>query len=376
MVDVFHQEKHAPIEIAQVPDAPKPVSSDWSPTDPAGTARTLAGKVREERRASIERAVRGETRERSPSGQFQTKQERYDRQVGSEREKASTRGSVRAAAEKVGHVPTRDENVSSRAELRKAVQTLEQRYPGRRASDFIKTAKEWEAAYKVDPVGTREKILEQYAKVSPENFRDVKEPEKARGARGSVRQAMRDHEIMADLAAFEKEFGSKLPGVLSELVRHDAALVNDPVGTSARLAASYGAPTTPAQQAQYEQRQHQERARAQDSANMNRAFDIIIQHKVLPGFETEAMQHAIADVLTSKGFQRTGDRLEDLKRAHAQVMASKTVADRAAGRGNRHFAAGQKSIHGAPSAAQDSTRSSIRPAAGVRAAINRARGRA
>lgn len=400
----------APVEMA-LPDVapPKPVSSDWSggsdwqrhgegkairderrgsiaaarakvegkyePSTASrlrenrpSTATAYSAKVREERRGVIERAAakvreRDEPGKSSSSTQFMTKQERLARETGSEAERRSVRGVVAKAAEKVGAVPTREETLAARAELRKAVETLRQRYPGKTASDFVKIAKDWDAAYKTDPVGTRERILEAYARVSPENTRDFVEPEKAKGARGSVRQAMRDQEDAADLAEFEKEFGSKLPAVLSELVRHDEALRRDPVGTSARLAANYNAPVTPRQEAEYVARQQAEQARQEQARIVHHGLAQIIERKLLPGLDDEKTLHAIADVLESKDFKRTGDRGKDLEKAHAIVMANQAKApadDR-----------GTKSISGAPSAPR-----AAREPTGVRGSINRAKAKA
>ena len=48
MTDIFHQEANAPIEQAPLDVAPPPpVKSDWSATDPAATARDVAGKNRQ-----------------------------------------------------------------------------------------------------------------------------------------------------------------------------------------------------------------------------------------------------------------------------------------------------------------------------------------
>jgi hypothetical protein len=371
MTDIFHQEANAPIEMA-LPEAalPKPVGSDWSPTTESAAERDgkTAGKVNNERRDALKNA-----RAKVEAKGYQTRQERldkanksYDRDTGSRRERESTKGAVARAIEKSGYAPSRDEANSGRSELRTAVETLAQRYPGKKASDFVATAKQWDAEYCRDPVGTREKILETYAAVSPSNFRDAVQSEKGHGVRGALQQARRDQEIASDLAAFEKEFGNKLPGVLSELVKHDADLVNDPAGTSARLAANYGAPVTLAQQAAYEAKQHQERARQQDAANVNKALDMFIQR----GIGDEAMMHEIADVLESKTFSRSNDKGDNFKRAYHQV-----VAQRANKAGNR-YAKGNatKSIHGAPSAAHEATRSA--GTGGVRDSIGRARGRA
>lgn len=366
----------APQEYARgslVPSS-SPVGSDWSEK-----RRDKEATQRQELRSTIKGArtkveARGEGAERP----HMTKRERLaqaeskgTRLTGSEDERRDTRSTVRKAMEKLGYddVSDREENVSARGEMRKAVETLEQRYPGRKASDFVKTAKDWEAAYRADPVGTREKILEQYAKVSPENFRDVKESEKAPGARGSVRQAMRDHEMMSDLAQFEKEFGNKLPAVLSELVRHDAALVNDPVGTSARLAANYSAPVTAEQQRAYEAKQAQEAHQRQDSANVHRAIELVIQHNVLPHMDDDAVLNGIADVLISPSFKRTGDRLQDLRNAHAAVMARKANS---AGNRYANSGAGNRSINGAPSTSGGPGREARASQTAVGKAVSRA----
>lgn len=383
MTDIFHAEANAPVEMAIAPEAPRPVSVDWAmpavaedgkrdrADRRAAISKAVAARRGEDapperkgaisdRRAAIHRAAekvaaRGDAPLRRGDGQFT----KTMRDTGSESERASTRGSVAKAMEKVGQVASREETLSGRDEMRKAVETLRQRYPLSKPSAFVRIAKEWDADFKKDPVGTRDKMLELYAKASPDNFRPFEEPEKERGARGSVRQAMRDHADMSDLAEFEKEFGGRLPAVLSELVRHDTAMVNDPAGTSARLAANYGAPVTERQAVAYEQRQHQERARQQDAANVHRALDLIVQHKVLPHMDDEATLNAIATKLAEKTFKRTGDRLADLKAAHAAVMADRanaTSADK-----------GSRSITGGPSPGR-----AAKDPPGVRGAVARA----
>lgn len=352
MTDIFHQEANAAAEALPAAALPPPVKSDWSATDPAAEiAGKNAGKTREQRRATIEAA-----RDRV-NAKYETKGERLakaspgTRDAGSLRERNDTRDTLVKAAKTVGHVPGREENISGREELRKAVETLSKRYPGRKASDFVKIAREWESGFKTDPIGMREKLLETYAAVSPENFpEEPKEDTKEEPKRGpsrprdSVRRAMADHATASDLVDFEKEFGGKLPAMLAELVKHDKALVDDPVGASARLSIAYGAPATERQQVAYEQRQAQQRAQQQDSQNVHRALDLIVQHKVLDGFDDDATMSAVADVLESKDFKRTGDRLADLKAAHLTVMNRRANSTR--------HAAGGKSISGAPSLRQ------------------------
>ncbi len=346
MTDIFQVEANA--AAAAEPEAspaalPKPVKSDW-----LDASRDMQSKVKAERRGVIE-AARDKI-----EAKYTTKAERLskaseDRDVASPKERAATLGLVRKAMEKVGYQPQgekvsdRDASNAGRSEMREAVKALQARYPGKKASEFVKIAKDWEAGFREDPVSMREKLLETYARVSPENFRDEKKEEaKQHGPskpRDSVRRAMADFANSSDLAEFEKEFQGKLPGVLAELVKHDAALVNDPVGASARLAAAYGAPVTERQQVAFEQKRQAEQHRAQDTQNVSRALDMIVQHNVLPGMDDDATLNAIADELGK--MPRTGDRLADLKAAHAAVMAGRSSA--------KHSAAASKSIKGAPS---------------------------
>lgn len=374
MTDIFHAEANAPIEIAPLDVAPPaPVKSDWSAMNP-GVAQDA--KMRGERRGAIEAARAKVEGGWTRPGQL-TKAERLaqanskgDRETSSSKERHAIRGSVQRAMEKVSPGVDRDEARAARSEMRTAVETLRQRYPGRSASDFVKIAKDWDASYKADPVGTREKILEQYASVSPENFRDFKAPEKASGARGSVRQAIQDQKDATDLAPFEKEFGHKLPAVLAELVRHDTALVNDPVGTSARLAANYGSPVTAAQEQAYVQKRAAEQHRTQELATVDSGLRTIIERKLLPGLDDEATLHAIAAALEemNKKSERTGDRGKDFQRAHAHVMAARTAA--------KQDDRGSKSISGGPSTSGGPGRDqSGRNRTAVGAAVSRAAGR-
>jgi hypothetical protein len=370
MTDVFHQEANAPIEMA-LPDValPKPVKSDWSPQDPAAQARTQQGKERQERRGAIE-AARAKVESGWTRPGHQTKSERLaaaaskgDRDTGSPKERASTRSSIQRAMAKVNEQPSPEE--LNRPETRKDREAFKARYPGVKASELFARSEQWEKDFRADPVATRERIFQTYAEVSPQNFKETVETEKEHGVRGSVRQAQADQADLADLKPYMDKYGKNFPHILSQLQKFDADMIADPAGVSARLAANYGAPVTESQIDAYQQKRGAEQHRAQDSANVDKAIGLIIEHKVLEGMESAAMQNAIADVLLSKDFQRTGDRFGDLKRAHAHVMAGRTAAKQD-DRGNR-------SISGAPStsngAGRDQTR---RNQTAVGSAVSRA----
>lgn len=369
MTDVFHQEANVPIEQAPLDVAPPAaVKSDWSATDPAATKRDLAGKERETRRSSIA-AARAKVESGWKRPQHETKAERLARpdsdgrrQTGGLEERRSTLSSVQKAIRALEDVPSDKDFALSRKD-RDAIRA--------RHGDvgkFVQNAESWDKEFKKDPVATRERLLEIYTKVSPANFAEHQEVEKGHGVRGSIQQAQRDAADQRSLAAAEAKYGKNFPAILAQLQRFDADLIADPVGGSARLAANMGAPVTAAQEQQYTQKRAAEQHRAQDSANVSKALDMVVQHGVLPGFEDERVQHAIADVLESKSFQRTGNRLEDLKRAHAQVMQGRTAA--------KQDDRGSKSISGAPSTSSGNGRDQTgRNQTPVGSAVSRAFGK-
>lgn len=372
-MDIFHQEANAPIEMA-LPDVapPKPVTSDWSAKTPWEGSDGEA-KARHDRRGSIA-AARAKVEAGWTRPGHLTKAERLaqaetkgDRHTGSLNERNSTRSSVQRAMEKVSSVPSDKE--LNQPDSRRDREAFKARYPGVKASELFARSEKWEADFKKDPVGTRERILETYSGVSPQNFKDAVEPEKGHGVRGSVRQAQADQADLADLKPYMDKYGKNFPHILAQLQKFDADMIADPVGVSARLAANYGAPVTAAQQKVYEANRAAEQHRAQDSANVHKALDLIVQHNVLPGFEDEATLSAVADVLESKTFQRTGNRLEDLKRAHAHVMQGRAAA--------KQNDRGSKSISGAPSTSNGTGRdqSGRRNQTAIGAAVSRAAGR-
>ena len=153
------------------------------------------------------------------------------------------------------------------------------------------------------------RFSEQYASVSPENFRDFKETEKLPGGADRSGRRFRTRRTRQTLLRSRRNSDTNCRLSLPNWFATILPLVSDPVGASARLAANYGSPVTEAQQRTYQQKQAAEQHRVQDSANVHKALDLIVQHNVLPGFEDEAVANAVADVLENKAFQRTGNRL-------------------------------------------------------------------
>lgn len=371
-MDIFHQEANAPIEQAPLDVAPpSPVKSDWSAMNP-GVAQDA--KLRQDRRSSIAAAVsKVESGWKRP--QHQTKAERLsqpaskgdrDTDTGGLKARRAVTSAVQRAIEKVAGIASDKE--LNQPETRKDREAFKTRYPNAKLSELFERSEKWDADFKKDPVGTRERILQTYAGVSPQNFKEVVEHEKAPGVRGSIQQAQRDQADLENLKPHMAKWGKNFPHILSQLQKFDADMIADPAGTSARLAAGYGAPVTESQIESYKQKRAAEEHRAQDSANVHKALEFAIQRNVLPGMENEAVQNAIADVLESKSFARTGNRLEDLQRAHAQVM-QRRAAPAQNDRGSRSISGGS------PTASHDSTRSSVRPASGARAAVQRAFGK-
>jgi hypothetical protein len=229
----------------------------------------------------------------------------------------------------------------------------------------MKRSEQWQKEFESDPVATREKIMTAYLAVSPQNFAETHPPEKAETARESIRQAQRERDELAALAPYVERYGKNFPHILAQLQKFDRDLIADPVGVSARLAANAGAPVTETQQRAYEAKLQAQAHQAKDSANVHRAIEMIIEHNVLPDMGNDATLHAIADVLSDKNFKRTGDRLQDLRNAHANVMARKANSE-----GNR-YDPGSRSIGGAPSTSGDDGRDG-RSRTAVGAAVSRA----
>lgn len=213
-------------------------------------------------------------------------------------------------------------------DVRKARRELRDRFPGHSLASRLESFEKWEEAFKRDPIGTREAIMAEYLKMAPQNFSKSKEREYSKDIRGSIDRAEENARDVADLKPYMDKYGKNFPHLLKQLNSIEADLIADPVGTSARLAATYGAPATEAQQQQHEQQQAQQQYRERRVADMHKAFDLIVQHKIMPGIESPELQDKIADVLESKDFVRTGDPLQDLRTAYVVAQMDVQIAEK------------------------------------------------
>jgi hypothetical protein len=264
-------------------------------------------------------------------------------------------------------------------EAREHRQALRAKYPGADLGKVFAAFEAWDEAFKKDPVATRQMLLDQYLKTSPENFAKAKPREYQQGVRGSIERAREDQRDLEELAPHIEKHGSKFTHFMRQLVELDAAMTNDPVGTSARLAANYGALNAPAKQA-HQQPQEQprpikplhERTPEEDFSNVYEAVGRIVESRdhpsvAMPGIENEDVLNGIADALTNGAVKRTADRMADLRAAYALVMKSRE--DQQAEQ-QRSIERGSKSIVGVPSTTVPAARSS-RP---IQAAVSRAMG--
>lgn len=228
-------------------------------------------------------------------------------------------------------------------ESREHRQALRSRYPGASLGDVMAQFEQWETAFRRDPVTTREEIMASYLKYSPQNFTKAKDREYEAGAGGSVERAEESQRDMQELKPYLEKYGKHFPFLMRQLVEFDKGMMDDPVGTSARLAANYGALDAPPSQqvqtlAQPAPQQHQV---PEHMASVHQGLELAIQTNVLPGLERPEIQEAVAVALESGAVPRTGDRFVDLKAAHAFVVKRLNEKPQRAARGS-------KSISGAP----------------------------
>lgn len=125
-----------------------------------------------------------------------------------------------------------------------------------------------------------------------------------------------DAEEFLDSAAARAELkkmfpGQKLSAITKNLVQIICNLQDDPLGTSARMAANYGAPVTAMQQQAWEQAQHASQQVGQ-AAGLIQHFAAQAQH--FPHFDL--LREDMAKVLSQPGFVSSGDAMTDLMNAY------------------------------------------------------------
>jgi hypothetical protein len=350
-----------------------PVGSDWS-----AKKRETDAQVRTERRSAIERARSSVEAGWSRPGHL-TKAERLaqanstgKRDTGGLAERRSTLSSVQKAMAKFEGVAT-DKDIGLSRETRDAIRS---RYAD--VGEFVKVSEAWDARLKDNPVEAREALIAAYTKMAPQNWPDHKAAEPDTSVRGSIRRAQQDATDARSLQAAEAKYGSNLPKILEQLQKFDRAMIDDPSVTSARLAMSHGAPSVEAEVAPYMAKQAaKDRAKAIQKRydEIHLGICLAVQRGLIPGDAASLWE--IAAVMALPHFQHNpANPFEALRRATHIAMHPDHVwlsgKKRTARSGPRP---GDKSIGGGPSTYHDSTRPSLRPATGVRAAIDRATAR-
>jgi hypothetical protein len=239
--------------------------------------------------------------------------------------------------------------ISSRRELR-------ERFPNVKLSARMAEFEKWEESFRRDPAGTREAIMQAYLKVSPQNFSKSKgDDEKGKAKHqllslsDNLDSAFKGSDDLEDLKDYADKYGERLPHLLRQLNDIERDLIEDPVGTSARLAANYGALDAPkAPEQKPAAPQGPPKTPQEYHSRVSQGIQNYIEKGIMPALASEEVQEQVAFVL--ERMQRTGDHDADLKRAYDLVVPD---APRAA---EPASTAGRKSISGAPSAAGSGSR--------------------
>jgi hypothetical protein len=234
-------------------------------------------------------------------------------------------------------------------EMRQTRRELRQRYPNHNLGEMLEQFEKWEGMFRKDPMAAREAIMEAYLRSSPQNYAKGKQAQYSPGIRGSIERGEQDARDIAELKPFIDKYGKDFPRLLQQLNRFDADMIDDPVGTSARLAANYGIPITEEQHQQAAQAQQHAAERQQRVSNIELGLSKIIEHKIMPGIEDPKLQDKIVGVLENPAFQRSGDPLNDLTRAWQIALQTPD------GEVQAKSTKGTKSISGAPGNLSQST---------------------
>lgn len=254
-------------------------------------------------------------------------------------------------------------------EAREHRAALKARFPGESLSAIVKRFEGWESQFRKDPVATREAIMAEYLKVTPQNFDKPKDGDKEKSIQGSLKRADADAQDLADLKEFTDKFGDKAPHLLRQLVEYDKDLLNDPAGASARLAAAYGGANEPAQP----KAEHlpPPATREEDNDRINQGLDLAIKHNIMPGLQNDDIQEAVAMVLSAGLIPRTADRFADLQAAYNIVVPPGSAQAPAEAPDAESTRRGSKSISGSPSGQY---RSAPAKSGSVMAALQKANG--
>jgi hypothetical protein len=344
--DSIANAQHTIWEAEQEPiSTPNPISVDNVDPDRAQKKKTEPEKRRESLKRALDksRALNAEREQRGGKDDKAVKAV-----VSGDRDE--NRHLLRGVLEK--HRAQSEDKVTSKEintkESREHRQSLRQRYPGAKLGELFERFENWDAQFRRDPVAAREALMSAYLQIAPHYFEKVEEKEEESGLRGSLARASADQRDLEELQPFIDKYGRNFSAVLRHLHDIDRDMIADPTGVSARLAATFGAPVTATQQAQYERRAVQERHRQQEIQNVTRGLELVIQHNVIPGMEDPAFVERIVEVLESGELPRTKDRFADLRAAADMARArQKKPADDADQR--KRLDRGSRSIHGSPS---------------------------
>jgi len=268
-------------------------------------------------------------------------------------------------------------------EFRQYREVMKQRYPGTKFGDVIATFEKWGEAFQHDPLTAREAIQREYLKLTPQNFRKSQPKEYEAGISGSLQRARDDQSDFEELKPYLEKYGKRFPELLRQAIEFDQGMVDDPIGTSARLAAAHGGiEAATARQQQQEQTAQQrpvkplhERTPQEDQSNVFEAVELIVQNRdhpsvALPGIEAPGVMDAMADALESGAIPRTQDRMADLRAAYAAVMKTRQAQQ---AEQQQRVERGSRSIVGSPSTSTSSGSRGGR--SGIAASLERAFGR-
>jgi hypothetical protein len=230
-------------------------------------------------------------------------------------------------------------------DTRELRQTLRHRYPGANLGELFQTFERYGELLQTNTMEAAEMLRRHYV-MNPRHDWDGKFKTKdyGDGARGSLDKGFDEATDLNELQPYLEKHGTQFKRLLQRVVELDGAMNEDPEGTIARLAAMNGMPITDQQVAE----QAQALERQQEYQRVATGISTIIEHGMLPGLEDEGVQNAVADILESKDFERTGNGPLDLKRAletAKHLLAREKAAERVA----ELKAKAGKSLTGAPS---------------------------
>jgi hypothetical protein len=278
---------------------------------------------------------------------------------GEEEERRPLTGRDRADQERLADAESRRETIKKHLDgyhevkeaaggwndTRELRQTLRHRYPGANLGELFQTFEQYGELLKSSPLEAAEQLRRHYL-MNPRHGWDgaFKSKEYGDGARGSIDRGFDEAADLNELQPYLEKHGTQFKRLMERIVELDGAMNEDPEGTIARLAAMNGMPITDQQVAEQAQAFEQQ----QEYQRVATGLSTIIEHGMLPGLEDEGIQNAVADILESKDFERTGNGPLDLKRA-LETAKDKLAREKIAERAAELKAKAGKALTGAPS---------------------------